>query len=57
MSVNTASLAQETARYMRLSEEIMHLARTGRGHSKRLSFLQIILRRLLTSAWQIEWTV
>ena len=60
MSVNTSSLAHETARYMRPATEVMHLARMGSGHPTRLSFLRVLLRRLASSDWQIDrpvWNV
>lgn len=60
MSVTTPNMAHTAAQFMRPASDVMRLARMGSGHPTRLSFLRTLLRRLGSSAWQIDrpvWNV
>ena len=49
----TAS-ATGTAAFRRRPEDVMRLARTGSFHATRLSFMQVLLRRLASEGWRVS---
>ena len=54
MSCAPLSPVPEAAAFRRDPAQVMQLARLGRSHPTRLSFLRILLRRMQSEAWQFD---
>lgn len=55
MTAASAEVTQaDLSAYRRPPEQVMRLARMGSAHPTRLSFLRVVLRRLVTEGWRFD---
>ena len=54
MSVQQHSATPDLSAFRRPPEQVMRLARMGSAHPTRLSFLRVVLRRVVAEGWQFD---
>ena len=54
MSVLQQSASSDISAFRRPPSQVMRLARMGSAHPTRLSFLRVVLRRMVTESWQFD---
>lgn len=54
MSVLQQSATSDISAFRRPPSQVMRLARMGSAHPTRLSFLRVVLRRMVTEGWQFD---
>jgi hypothetical protein len=54
MSMHQPSATLDLSAFRRPPEQVMRLARMGSAHPTRLSFLRVVLRRMVAEGWQFD---